>query len=110
MLNRRQFFRQAGASAGASIAVTACPSVVSAEKLVDTDLHIEDEGMVAIERQIRRYVRRSGGFRRDLHKEEIAHAKALLAIVKREKIEWDTSIAVSGFELIEMRDPNARNN
>ncbi len=51
---------------------------------------------IALEREIRKYVRKDGGFRADMSKEAIAEGNRLLKIAGRKKVEWDTSIPVPG--------------
>ena len=44
------------------------------------------------EQQIRRYVKRDGGFRKGIDNKGKAEAKCLLELLGREKVAWDKSI------------------
>jgi len=57
---------------------------------------------VAVEREIRRYVRRDGDFRKDLARGDRERATTLLKLMGRKKVIWDTTIRVGGFESCEV--------
>jgi len=50
----------------------------------------------AVEREIRRYIKRSGGFRKGLSKAGKMEAKRLLKIAGRKELKWDLDIVVPG--------------
>jgi len=51
---------------------------------------------VALEREIRRYIARSGGFRENLPKEKQEVCRNLMKRIGRTKVEWDITIIVPG--------------
>ena len=57
-----------------------------------------DEKTVGLERELRRYVKRTGGFRKDLSPGDTKKAEAIMKELDREKPEWDVTIIVPGFE------------
>ena len=76
----------------------------------------QDEAkIIFLEREIRRYIKRTGGFRRNLHKDDIAAAKELLKTdsnwhkrrdsrEKRDRSErdgWDSTLYVKGYDNID---------
>lgn len=48
--------------------------------------------LVSCERELRKYVRRDGGFRKDLPEESKKRAKQILKLLGRKKLEWDEQI------------------
>ena len=55
--------------------------------------------LVMAERELRRYVRRDGGFRLGLKEAGIKEAERLMAILGRKEPRWDLKIAVPGFKI-----------
>ena len=55
--------------------------------------------LVMAERELRRYVRRDGGFRLGLKEAGIKEAERLMAILGRTEPKWDLKIAVTGFQI-----------
>lgn len=51
-----------------------------------------------LERELRRYVKRDGGFRKNLPKEKMEVAKRIMKKLGREKPEWDPSIVIFGVD------------
>ena len=99
--NRRDFLKKLGVvgavgAAGAipMVKVAGAVPVVKAEtgKIIDPT----NKQVIAIERQIRRCVRRDGGYRKNLNAEEIGYAKELLILLGRKKVAWDESIKLKG--------------
>lgn len=75
-----------------------------------------DEAKIVFrERELRRYIRRSGGFRKNLHRDDIAEAKEMLKTdvnwhkrrdsrEKRERTEkdgWDVTMDVKGYDNVD---------
>lgn len=52
--------------------------------------------VIATERELRRYVKRDGGFRKNLSKEAQAEAERLMKILGRTSPAWDLDITVPG--------------
>ena len=59
---------------------------------------LTDELKVGLERELRRYVKKSGGFRKGLPKEDEKKARKIMKRLGRKKLEWDLTILVPGFE------------
>lgn len=76
---------------------------VATTKSLEEELRGGELARVALEREIRRYVKKSGGFRKDLNPQDQKWAVALLAIIGRRSLSWDVSIHVPGFEADEYR-------
>lgn len=55
--------------------------------------------LVMAERELRRYVRRDGGFRLGLKEAGIKEAERLMAILGRTEPKWDLKIVVPGFQI-----------
>lgn len=53
---------------------------------------------VALERELRRYVKRTGKFRKDLSDSGKARAKDILKKLDRKEVSWDPSIFVPGYD------------
>lgn len=51
-----------------------------------------------LERELRRYVKRSGGFRKNLSKSHEETAKRIMKRLDRKKPEWDFNIVVFGVD------------
>lgn len=51
-----------------------------------------------LERELRRYVKRSGGFRKNLPKSHKEVAKRIMKKLGRKKPEWDNNIVVAGLD------------
>ncbi len=51
-----------------------------------------------LERELRRYVRRGGGFRKNLPKDHKAVAKRLMKKLDRKEPEWDETILLNGID------------
>ena len=73
------------------------PNEVATTKSLEEELKGGELARAALEREIRRYVKKSGGFRKDLNPQDQKRAVALLAIIGRRSITWDLSIHVPGF-------------
>lgn len=69
------------------------PSALSKTK--PEDLTVPEK--IVLERELRRYVRRSGGFRKHLPEKAQARAEKIMKIIGRTKPEWDETIDVPGF-------------
>ena len=98
-MRRRELLKSLLGGAGV-VAAAATPGVpkLNAEVVEQVREGLTHEQKVAMERQIRIYVKSTGGFRKDLHVREKIHCENLLAIVGRQKPEWDVNIRVQGFE------------
>lgn len=59
--------------------------------------HDAAEDEVALEREIRRYVKKSGGFRRDISPEARAEGVRLLKLAGRKDVKWNERIRVPGY-------------
>lgn len=57
-----------------------------------------EEREYMLERELRRYVKRSGGFRKNLSKPHKEVAKRIMKQLGRKEPEWDTSIEVFGVD------------
>ncbi len=75
--------------------------VIRAEGLTDADIAqpikeklAVDPGYLRLERQLRVYVKRSGGMRKGLTETAEKKAMAILKKLKREKLEWDETVDV----------------
>ncbi len=51
----------------------------------------------ALEHELRKYIKRSGGFRKGLPEFEKQRAKQLMEIAGKEKLKWDLSIDIPGY-------------
>lgn len=69
------------------------PSALSKEKPEDLDIAERN----AIERELRKYIKRSGGYRKNLSAELEQRCEKLMKVIGRKKLEWDTSISLPGF-------------
>lgn len=58
---------------------------------------LTDSERISVERAIRRYVAKMGGFRENLPEDKQARGLRLLKRMGRTEIAWDTSIVVPGF-------------
>jgi hypothetical protein len=54
--------------------------------------------VVATEREIRRYVKRAGGYRKGLSEKDKAQCATLLRKLGRQEIAWDPTIQVPGYD------------
>ena len=63
---------------------------------VDGKLSADEK--VRYEREIRRYVKAAGGYRKGLADKEKATCQKLMKRAGKKKLEWDTSIAVPGMD------------
>ena len=78
-------------------AVLASPVIGAAARAEPKPLVIKNrKDAPIIERAIRRYVRRSGGFRKNLPERQKEHCTKLLALLGRTKSTWDSSIDTTG--------------
>jgi len=69
------------------------PSAMSKSK--PEDLTIPERN--AVERELRRFIKRSGGFRKNLAKDLQERAEKLMVVIGRKKPEWDFTIDIPGF-------------
>jgi len=51
---------------------------------------------IAVERDLRRYVKSTGGFRKNLHSLDRKHGEELLVLLGREHPAWDEAVVVPG--------------
>lgn len=93
---------------GSALASQAIPSVSrdivldeSQTSKIASTLTLEQQ--IAMEREIRRYVKSSGGFRKDQHEQEIIHCTNLLGVLGRSEPCWDFNIHVPGMEAAEAK-------
>ncbi len=59
---------------------------------------LSSDDKVAYERELRRYVKSSGGFRKDLPKLKQEKAVKIMKVLGRKSVEWDKSIVVPGLD------------
>lgn len=95
-----------GGSAG--VAVAAVPGVskeflLNESEAADVASGLTMQQKVAIEREIRRYVKSTGGFRKDLGPALITQATNMLAVMGRRDPVWDFTVNVPGFESSEYK-------
>lgn len=60
-----------------------------------TEITYTDEQLA--ERELRRYVKKSGGFRKGLGPKAIERAEHLLELLERKEVVWDETILIKGF-------------
>ena len=53
---------------------------------------------VGLERELRRYIKRSGGFRKDLSSTAKKRAEAIMEKLGRKEKKWDFNIVVPGYD------------
>lgn len=53
---------------------------------------LNDIEMIQAERELRRYIRKDGGFRTGIPPRDLARAKGLMKILKREEPVWDRTL------------------
>lgn len=63
-----------------------------------------DEEKVLTEREIRKYVKKTGGYRKGLPYKDEAHCGDLLKKMGRKKVEWDRNIIVPGIDKPTVKD------
>lgn len=70
------------------------------EKLVSEPkkLKLTKKQKVGYERELRRYVKRAGGFRKGLPEAQKDTARGLMKILDRKKPEWDVKILIPGYD------------
>ena len=66
------------------------------------------EQTAILERHFRRYVKRSGGLRKNISTEAVARAAALKTKLGRKDYTWDESIAIVGFGGVREEKPKRR--
>ena len=59
---------------------------------------LTDETKVGLERELRRYIKKSGGFRKGLTKDDEKKARKIMKRLGRTELKWDLTILVPGFE------------
>lgn len=62
------------------------------------DGKLSAKGKIRYEREIRRYIKASGGYRKGLTEKEKMTCEKLMKRVKRKNLEWDTSIQIPGMD------------
>jgi len=77
------------ASEAADIAVSKSKEMIESKEIEE---EIEEEEKKRIEKEIRQYVKRSGGFRKDIDERFKSRTEKLLKKLDRNKLEWDESI------------------
>lgn len=65
---------------------------VAKKKVAKKKVDKPEVDLVSCERELRKYVRRDGGFRKDLSEESKKRAKQMLKMLGRKKLEWNENI------------------
>ena len=62
---------------------------------------LTDEQKMALERELRKYVKKTGGFRKDLPEQDKQKALRIMKRLGRKEPKWDTKIVIPGYDLPE---------
>ena len=61
-------------------------------------MKLSSEDKVAYERELRRYVRKDGGYRKGLSEEKVERCKKSMKRLGRKNVKWDKTIVVPGLD------------